>query len=118
MKSQFSTHVLDNVLKKKKLQREKLRVKTIARVKSALEKLSQEVLFKEAYIFGSVIKPYKFAGKSDVDIGFIGLNDEEFFKALAILSRELGADTDIIQLEGHRFKDKIMSEGMRWTKRG
>jgi len=117
MKAQFSTYILDSVLEKKKLQREELRLKTIARIKATLEKLSQKIFFKEAYIFGSLIKSHKFTRNSDIDIGFVGLKDEEFFRALAILSGELEIDVDIIQLESHRFKDKIMREGIKWTKK-
>lgn len=117
MKAQFSTYILDKVLEEKKSKREEFRLKTIADITDALNELFQEIFFEEAYIFGSLIKPHKFSQDSDIDIGFIGLNDQDFFKALAFLSRKIGSDVDIIQLEGHRFKDKIMKESIKWRKK-
>jgi hypothetical protein len=113
----FSTYILDNVLEKKKFQKEKLRTSTLAKVDAALSKLSREVLFKEAYIFGSLQSPRKFSKYSDIDIGFIGLKDRDFFKAHAFLSRELATDIDIIQLEEHKFKDKIIRDGIKWKRK-
>jgi predicted nucleotidyltransferase len=118
MKTHFSTHLIDSALKKKKQQREEVRLKFIARVMDVLDELSQKVFFKEAYIFGSLIKREKFSGASDIDVGFIGLKDKDFFQALAFLSRELACDVDIMQLEGHKYKEKILREGIRWKKKG
>ena len=38
-------------------------------------RLYLEVPFNEAYIFGSVTKPYEFSENSDADIGFLGLKE-------------------------------------------
>jgi len=105
------------MLEKKRLQKEELRLQIISKVTNALNKLYQKIFFREAYIFGSLTKSHRFTGYSDIDIGFFGLRDEDFFKALAFLSGELASDIDIIQLEGHKFKDKIIREGIRWTKK-
>ncbi|MFQ6052375.1 MAG: nucleotidyltransferase family protein [Candidatus Hydrothermarchaeota archaeon] len=117
MEIQFSTHLLDKALEKKKSQREKLRLKTIKKINHVLNKLSHDIQFKEVYIFGSLTKPHRFSKNSDIDMGFIGLRDEDFFKALAFLLRELEFEVDIIQLERHRFRDKIMRESIKWTKK-
>lgn len=112
------TYLLDRVLEERRSQREALRLVTLERIKRVLEEMSGEIAFDEAYIFGSVTKPYRFFEETDVDIGFLGLRDEDFFKALAYLSYSLERDVDIIQLEKHRLKEKVMKGGIRWTKQG
>jgi len=118
----FSTHLLDEAIAKKKADDEKARLQYLEKVFAALCKLSKEIDFKEAYIFGSLAKPFSFSpgaggfgGCSDIDIGFAGLRDEDFFKAAAFLSSELEIDVDVVQLEGHRLEEKIKREGIKWT---
>ncbi len=74
------------------------------------------ISFEQAYIFGSLAKPYRFFKDSDVDVAFLGLRDEDFFQAIAFLSRELDANVDVIQLEDHTLRDKVMREGIKWKK--
>lgn len=69
-------------------------------------------------MFGSIVKPYGFRKESDIDIGFMGLRDEDFFRAMSFVSGELGADVDVIQLESHRLALKIRQEGLKWTRNG
>src|SRR4030067_651857 len=87
----------------------------IKRLFDILHNLSKSVFFNEAYVFGSVVKPHRFSKLSDIDIGFIGLKDEDFFKTMSFISSQIGVEVDIIQLEGHRLADKVMREGVRWT---
>lgn len=115
-RTKFSTFILDRVLKRKKSENERLRKNLLNKTKQALEKLYQKGLFKEAYIFGSVTKPFDFTENSDIDVGFIGLKDEDYFKVMSFLSRELERDVDIIQMENHRLASKIKEEGIRWIK--
>lgn len=113
----FSTALIDEAIDRKRKEREAKRLQLIERLFDILKKLSKSVSFDEAYIFGSVIKPHRFAELSDIDIGFIGLKDEAFFKVMAFVSDEIGLDVDVIQLEGHRLADKIKREGMKWTQK-
>ena len=115
-RERFSTHLLDSALVREREERERQRQKQIALVLKALDALSQLISFEQAYIFGSLAKPYRFFKDSDVDIAFVGLNDEDFFQAIAFLSRELGRDVDLIQLEDHPLRDKVMREGIKWKK--
>lgn len=115
----FSTAVLDRAVAKEKKERERLRKQLLRGVIEALDKLAHEVHFGEAYIFGSISRPHGFRRGSDVDIGFKGLTDENFFRAMSFISREVGIDNvDIVQLEGHRLADKIIREGIRWSRKG
>ena len=111
-----TTYVLDRVLAQKRAQREAMRLAVMEQVCQALEKLSESIPFRRAYIFGTVIKPCRFCEASDVDIAFEGLRDEHFFKAMAYLSKALEREVDVVQIEQHRLRDRILREGILWTK--
>jgi len=107
----------DLAIQEKREKWEKERKRILRRTNKALGCLSQKIKFSEAYLFGSVTLPYRFTKDSDVDIGFWGLANEDFFYAIAFLSREIGRDVDVIQLERHPFKEKIQTTGVKtWTK--
>lgn len=104
---------------KRKREREKaelIRQKLLEEVKKLLSSLCQLIPFEEAYIFGSLVKPEAFFVESDIDIAFYGLKDKDFIKAISFLSRHIGRDVDVVQLEGYRLEEKIKKEGIRWTK--
>lgn len=103
---------LREIEKKKEFKRKELLNKTL----KALEELSKEFLFKEAYIFGSIIKEKKFYYDSDIDIAVSGLKDEDFFRFMARLYDILGREVEVVQLEEHPFKDKIIKEAVLWKK--
>ncbi|MGA1823112.1 MAG: nucleotidyltransferase domain-containing protein [bacterium] len=93
---------------------EKIRKNLIDDIKQSLSKLSKIVVFKDAYICGSITNAKMFSASSDIDIAFYGLKEKDFFKTMAFLSRYLERNVDIIQLEGHRFEEKIRNEGIKW----
>jgi len=48
----------------------------------------------------------------------MGLKDEDFFKATAFISREVGRDNvDVVQLAGHCLAEKVMREGIPWKRK-
>jgi len=107
----------DIAIQEKQEKREEERKRILQRTFDALNLLAREVKFSKAHIFGSLVCPYKFRDDSDVDIGFFGLADEDFFRAIALLSNEIGRDVDVIQLENHPLKDRIQTAGIiEWTK--
>jgi len=118
MMVRFPTRLLDQAIAKERERREQRRQARLGAVFRALEELSRQVPFQEAYIFGSLAKPYRYFDESDIDVAFVGLRDEDFFRAIAFLSRELEADVDVLQLEGHPLREKIVKEGIRWTRSG
>ena len=109
--------LLDEVIEKNRKRQEELRLWVIEKILTAIDKLSEEIAFKEAYLFGSVIKPFRFSERSDIDIGFIGLDNRHFFKVMSYISEEAGRDVDIVQLEDHRLADKIKRGGIRWRRK-
>ncbi len=104
------TALIDEYKKKKKEKAEDFRAGLLSKISSALSELLKTVHFEEAYIFGSILTP-SFSRESDIDIAFIGLRDKDLFSAMAFLSDYLGRDVDVIQLEGHRLREKIIREG-------
>ncbi len=116
MPEAFSCHLLDEALAVRHMAREGRRLATLARVQEALARLATRVEFTEAYIFGSLLDSTRFHDDSDVDLAFVGLRDEDFFPAMAWLSRELRREVDLVQLEGHRLEEKVKKEGIRWTR--
>lgn len=117
MAQKFATRILDVAIKKKKIEREELRLHLIEKILSILDRLSSEIPFDEAYIFGSITRPFRYAEGSDLDIGFVGLDNKHFFEVMSFISSEIGIDTDIVQMEGHRLAEKIKREGIRWKKK-
>ena len=110
------TALLDEVIEKNRKRQEEQRLRMIEKTLMALDKLSEEIVFQEAYLFGSVTKPFRFSEKSDIDIGFIGLDNSHFFKVMSYISAELGCNVDIVQLEDHRLAAKIKRGGVRWKR--
>jgi len=113
----ISHDLVERAIKKKKQEQELRRGCLLVAANRALDRLALIISFDQAYIFGSASKPFAFNALSDLDIGFYGLKDQDFFAAMAFLSRETGLDNvDIIQLEEHRLADKILREGIPWKK--
>lgn len=108
----MKTTILDEHRERMRRQAEDLRVEMLEKIRAAVSELSNTVCFKEAYIFGSVLRP-SFSDDSDIDIAFVGLRDADFFRTMAILSDRLGRDVEVIQLEGHRLREQIIKEGIR-----
>ncbi len=116
MSTKFPTDLWERALERRRARREQLRQELLHAVSDALAELSRQIVFTEAYIFGSLTRPERFSEESDIDIAFVGLRDEDFFKALAFLSDRLGRDLDLVQLEKHPHKAQIIREGIPWTK--
>ena len=113
----FSTALLDEAIEKKKKAQEVNRLQMLEKAGRALDSLSREIPFEEAFLFGSVTEPFGFSERSDVDVAFVGLHDGHFIRAMSFLSAELRVDVDIVQLETHRLGEKIKREGARWKKK-
>jgi predicted nucleotidyltransferase len=111
----YSTRIRDTAVQKRRLQQEQHSQEVLSRLKSALAELSQHFSFKRAVIFGSITRPYGFTEASDIDVAVEGLDDHEFFRAMGFLSRCLGREVDLLQIEAHRLAGKIESEGLVWN---
>ncbi|MCX8028121.1 MAG: nucleotidyltransferase domain-containing protein [Thermodesulfovibrionales bacterium] len=103
------TALIDEYKRLKRKRYEDKRKETLNLTHEALTELAKTISFKKAYIFGSILTS-RFTDESDVDIAFEGLDDSVFFKAMAFLSDYIRRDVDVVQIEAHRLKDKIIKE--------
>ena len=110
------SELLERYLKKIEQKKEKQRLEVLQNVLEALGKLSKELSFKKAYIFGSILKKKRFYYDSDIDIAVAGLADKDFFLFMSRLGDAVGRNVDIVQLEKHRFKNKITKDGLLWRR--
>lgn len=108
--------LLDKYLTDIERKKERKRQGLLKKTQEVLNTLSSEISFREAYIFGSILKRKKFYLDSDIDIAILGLKDKDFFYVISRVADMLGRDVDIIQLERHPLKDKIIQEGLLWRK--
>lgn len=106
--------VIKEVYRKKAEERERLRIKVIKDAFKVLEKLKEEVSFKDAYIFGSAAQPHQFTEFSDIDIAFTELEKDKLFFVVSFLSSHLQRDVNVIHIEDIHFKNKILKEGIKW----
>jgi predicted nucleotidyltransferase len=96
-------------------QREALRLELLARLRATLSALAPA---KSVIVFGSVIKPGRFSEDSDVDLAL----DHEpanmsIYQLTSLLAEDLGRPVDVVLLPECRFREKVLSEGERWTLR-
>ena len=107
---------IKKIYKKNSEKNEKLRKKAIETISQALKDFKNEFIFEEAYIFGSVTKPYKFKKPSDIDIAFTKLDRDKLFLAVSFLRRYFERNVNVVHLEDVHFQKKIVKEGIRWKK--
>lgn len=108
--------IIKKIYEKKAQEREKSRESVLKELFDVINKLKMDFPFQEAYIFGSVTKPYQFGKSSDIDIAFKGLKRDNLFMVTSFLSSHLERDVNAIHLEDVHFSNKITKEGLKWTK--
>ena len=113
----FKTTLLDRRWREMRQENEKLRQQTLQRVLELLPRLAKRYGFHRAYIFGSVTKKGLFRKNSDIDLAIEGLGDEKYFTFLAEVSDKFNRDVDVIQIEKHRLKNRIIESGIEWKRR-
>ena len=95
------------------LRRHALYDATRSRLRAAL---SEIIPGKEVLVFGSLTHRGQFNDASDVDLAFeIQPEGIDTLQLMAELSEQLDRPVDIIDLEGCRFREKILRTGERWT---
>ncbi len=112
----METTLLDQILAEKREERERERREMLEKALKLVERLSGRYGFRQAVLFGSVLKEGRFCEDSDVDIAVEALPGEHFFALAAELSRTLGREVDLVELETCRFSGKIRKEGLRWIR--
>ena len=94
------------------LRRNDLYDATRARLRTALNEL---IPGNTVLVFGSLTHRGQFNDASDVDLAFeIQPNGIDTLQLMAELFEQLDRPVDIINLEGCRFREKILRTGERW----
>ena len=105
--------LLQTMDRDQKQRREALRLETRGKLRRALEELRPS---HAVIVFGSLVKPGRFTETSDVDLA---LESEPsrmtVYQLIGLLSERLGRSVDVILLSESRFRQRIQSEGERWT---
>ncbi|MBD2072307.1 nucleotidyltransferase domain-containing protein [Leptolyngbya sp. FACHB-671] len=112
----FETNLLDAALTRRREDNEAQRLATIEQAIHWLETEGEQYGINEAYLFGSVTRPYRFTDNSDVDVAVEQFNPEDFFVAMAALSETLERDIDLVDLSKCHFAHRIRQQGMVWRR--
>jgi predicted nucleotidyltransferase len=112
----FKTTLLDQHLRKEQQENEKMRKQMLQHLLRSLPQLAARYGFARAYVFGSLTKKDRFRKASDVDLAVEGLSDEKYFTFMAELSDLLGREVDVIQIEKHHLKNRILEIGLEWKR--
>ena len=84
---------------------ERERLELLAQVRPAGDAL-RALGAREAFIFGSILRPYLFDRASDIDILVVGIPDEVLLRALGVVERATG----IVEREINLVFDQMASE--------
>ena len=112
----FCTDLLDLAIQKERAAREKTRMAMLIDLRRGLG--SSPVALREAFVFGSVTRPFAFSAHSDIDVAVHALDPRDYFCLKSYLEGELVREVDLVEIESCRFAEKIRRTGLRWTPTG
>ena len=97
--------------KKEKQEREEERKALLQMVISALKK-EFEGSAVEVYLIGSIIQPFRFSLRSDIDIVLKNYREDRF-DLWAKLERTIGRKIEVILFEKCQFQEFVLKEGFK-----
>lgn len=110
----YPTPLLDQILADRAQQSEQQRYAVLAQVLAWLEASANVYGIAGAYVFGSLIRPYRFTPHSDVDVAVTTINPTRFFVAMAALSERVQRPVDLVELAKCPFAERICQQGLLW----
>lgn len=110
----FDTSLRDKAVRQAKERREQSRLHVIRATESALSELAAAAGIREVYLFGSVTRPQGFRDESDVDMAVASTVRDPVALA-AKLSRRIGREVHIVELDGSLVAERAKREGVLWT---
>jgi hypothetical protein len=110
----FDTHLLDAAIARRRERNEVERRVILRQVMQWLETQGQTYGIQRAYLFGSLLRPYHFTERSDVDVAVETIAPDDFFMAIASLSEFVGRDVDLVDLSKCHFAHRIRQQGKLW----
>lgn len=87
------------------------RLATLEKTLSTLKELFQNTPI-EVYLIGSVVVPFRFSHRSDVDIVLKNF-DGDLFELWSILEGKIGRTVELIRFETSHFQDFILKNGLK-----
>ncbi|MBI2743575.1 MAG: nucleotidyltransferase domain-containing protein [Chlamydiales bacterium] len=115
MNNKFDSEEAKNFLlareEREKQQREEERTSVLPKVVAILEKEFKGSSV-EVYLIGSILKPFGFSSRSDVDIVLKNYKDDRF-DFWAKLERKLGRKVEIILFETCSFQEFVLKGGFK-----
>ena len=112
----FETYLLDAALAHRREDNEKQQLAAVERITQWLESEGSRYGIDKAYLFGSVVRPYRFTERSDVDIAVERIEPDHFFGAMAALSEVLEREVDLVELSKCHFAHRIRQQGILWRR--
>jgi predicted nucleotidyltransferase len=97
--------------------REKMRIRILEQISSALTTLEKKYYWDEAYLFGSVAQKGKFRENSDIDIAIEGSNRLDHYAFTGDISEFLDIRVDVVLLEECPFAESIKEKGLKWNRK-
>ncbi len=111
----FPTPLLDQLQAQKRQEYEQERLVILVKTQQWLTEHAPRYGIYQAYLVGSLTRPYQFTHRSDVDLAVEQINPDLFFLAVAELSEYLERDVDIINLAQCSFRERLRQGGIPWT---
>ena len=106
-------HLLRKMEAERVARREPLRAEVRGKLRRVLPAVLPE---SEVVLFGSITQPGAFHKNSDVDLAIVELPAGwSLYGLIATLEEELGRSVDVLILSETRLRQKILTEGERWT---
>lgn len=94
----FEANLLAAAVARRRRDNEAHRLAALEQVFQWLDAEGRQYGIEQAYVFGSVVRPYQFTENSDVDVAVEQIAPECFFIAMADLSERVERDVDLIEL--------------------
>ena len=110
----FDTSLRDAAVHKRRAKWEAERLRVLGELEAALLGAARRAGFSEAYLFGSLTRPGAFRETSDVDVGIPGPLPDVVSVA-SELSRRVGREVHVIELDESRIGEIARRDGIRWT---
>lgn len=111
--SRSGLSLLQQESERRRVADERERLRTRERLAAALGRIEAP---GPVWVYGSLVKPGRFGGDSDVDVAFESLPaDTSLYLLQSLLSEAVGREVDVCLLGETRLRDKIVTEGERWT---
>jgi predicted nucleotidyltransferase len=108
---QKAKEFLTNREKQESEKQEQERLKILQKATECIKREFQNTQV-EVFLVGSVIKPYSFHPKSDVDIVLKNFSGDRF-EIWTKMEAEIGRTVEIIRFENCHFQDFVLKEGLK-----